>query len=598
MHRLSRVLTERRAAGRDRRRLSLRAVPYVVYLVGAVAVLHHLWADPGGVVLRDNYPDQVQFEWFLTNGANAIGHLENPLFTAKLNAPYGVNLMANTSMLALALPLAPVTLTLGADVTFVLVDTLALAGTASAWFFVLSRLLNHRVAAAIGGAFCGFAPAMISHATGHPNIVAQFALPFIVLVVLRLGGPDGGPDGGHVRRGLVLAGLVVVQAFINEELLLFTALALGVFLGAYAASRPGEVLPRVRGALLSLATTALAAGAALAYPLYVQFFGRGAYHGLPDDVVLYGADVASYWSFARRSLGGGLRIVDGLAQNPTEENSFFGFPLLLALAVVVVWLRRDAVVRALAVTGLVFAVLSFGSRPRLAGADLRMPMPWGLLDGLPLFDSVVPTRFALVVTPVVGCLLAIAVLRYDGMVTEPADGAPSAGARVAGLLVLALMLGPLLPTPLPASARPPVPAFFTAGTYRDHLPPDAVVLGVPPGWGPDLRTMQWQTATKLDFTIVGGYFLAPAPRTSDRTGRFGPVHPPTLSMLLDVAERRVAIEATATLRAQAAVDFRALGVTTLVLPAGHPTATELRRMVDGLAGPGRLVADVWIWDVR
>ena len=68
---------------------------------------------------------------------------------------------------------------------------------------------------------------MISQATGHPNIAAQFVLPFVVLVVLRL----GRPDGWDVRRGLVLAGLVVVQVFINEELLLFTALALGVFLG-------------------------------------------------------------------------------------------------------------------------------------------------------------------------------------------------------------------------------------------------------------------------------------------------------------------------------------------------------------------------------
>jgi len=429
VHRLSRVLLERHASGQEReggsRQLVLLALPYVVYLVGAVVVLHNLWADPGGVMVRDNYGDQVQFEWFLTNGANAVAHGENPLFTTKLNAPYGVNLMANTSMLALALTLAPVTLIFGADATFVVVDTLALAGTASAWLFVLHRLLNHRVAAVIGGAFCGFAPAMISHANGHPNIAAQFVLPFIVLVVLRL----GRPGGWHVRRGLVLAGLVVVQAFINEELLLFTALALGVFLSAYAVSRSREVGLRVRGALRSLATTTLAAGAALAYPLYHQFFGRGAYHGLPEDVVLYGTDLASYWSFARRSLGGDLRIVGALAQNPTEENSFFGFPLLLALAVVVVWLRRDAVVRALTVTGLVFAALSLGARPRLAGADLQVPMPWGVLDGLPLFDSVVPTRLALIVTPVVGCLLAIAVLQYDRLVTdrEPVDADGRAG---------------------------------------------------------------------------------------------------------------------------------------------------------------------------
>jgi hypothetical protein len=577
------------------RRLAFRALPYVVYVVGAVVVLHKLWADPGEVMLRDNYPDQVQFEWFLTNGANALAHGENPLFTARLNAPYGVNLMANTSMLALALPFAPVTLIFGADVTFVVVDTVALAGTASAWFCVLDRMLNHRAAATIGGAFCGFAPAMISHANGHPNLAAQFVLPFIVLVVLRL----GRPGGRHVRRGLVLAGLVVMQAFINEELLLFTALALGVFLAAYAVSRPREAAARVSGALRSLATTALAAGAALAFPLYHQFFGPGAYHGLPDDVVRYGADLASYGAFATRSLGGDLRIVGSLAQNPTEENSFFGFPLLLALAVLVVWLRRDPVVRALAVTGLVFAVLSLGSRPRLAGADLRVPMPWGAFDGLPLFDSVVPTRFALVVTPVVGCLLAITVLRYDRLGPDETTGKQpaSTGARVAGLLVLALMLGPLVPTPLATSGRPAVPEFFTAGTYRDHLPRDAVVLAVPPGWQSALHAMQWQTATGLDFAIFGGYFLAPAPRTSDRTAIYGPVYPPTLSLLFDVAEQGASIGVTATLRARAAVDFRELGLTTIVLPADHPAAAGLRTVVDELVGPGRLVADMWIWDV-
>jgi hypothetical protein len=567
------------------------AVPHLVYLVGAVVILHRLWADPAGLVLHDNVSDQVQFEWFLAHGPDAVGHGRNPLFTDRLNAPHGVNLMANTSVLALALPLAPLTLAFGADVTFVVVETVALAATASAWYLVLDRLLGHRGAAATGGAFCGFAPAMVSHANGHPNIVAQFVLPFIVLVALRL----GDPGGRHVRRGLVLAALVVVQAFINEELLLFTALATGVFVAAHAGSRPREVRVRVGGAVRSLATTAVVAGAVLAYPLYHQFFGRGTYRGLPDDVVRYGADVASYGSFARRSLGGDPRIADALAQNPTEENSFFGLPLLLGLAVVVGWQRRDAVVRALAVTGLVFAVLSLGSRPRLAGADLGVPGPWGALDALPLFDSVVPTRFALVVTPVVGCLLAIAVLRYDRLVTGA--GPSPAGMRAAGLLVLALMLVPLAPTPLPVSRRPPIPEFFTAGTYHDHLPRDAVVLGLPPGWEPALQAMRWQTATGLDFAVFGGYFLAPAPRSADRTAIYGPVYPPTLSMLLQVADEGVVIEVTATLRAQAAADFRELGLTTLVLPADHPTASGLRAVVDGLVGPGRRVADVWVWDV-
>ncbi len=40
-------------------------------------------------------------------------HGENPLFTPQLNAPDGVNLMANTGLLGLTVPLVPVTLLFG-----------------------------------------------------------------------------------------------------------------------------------------------------------------------------------------------------------------------------------------------------------------------------------------------------------------------------------------------------------------------------------------------------------------------------------------------------------------------------------------------------
>ena len=46
--------------------------------------------------------------------------------------------------------------------------TVGLAGTAAAWYWVLSRhLVTSRVAAWIGGLWCGFCPAMVAHANGH-----------------------------------------------------------------------------------------------------------------------------------------------------------------------------------------------------------------------------------------------------------------------------------------------------------------------------------------------------------------------------------------------------------------------------------------------
>jgi hypothetical protein len=573
------------------------ALPYAVFLAAAIALLSPLWRDPAGRMLLDNYQDQVFFEWMLTHAANAVAHLDSPLFTEKINSPYGLNLMANTSVLALALPLAPLTLLAGPHVTFVLITTLALAGTASAWYFVLRKLLNHRAAAVVGGAFCGFAPSMISQATGHPNIAGQYLLPFIILTVLRLGAPGTAAASRPVRHGLILAALVVVQAFINEEMLFLTALALGVFFLAYGAARPREVAARVPAALKSLGVTTVVAGVVLAYPLAHQFFGPQAYHGLPDYILLYSADLASYWSFARRSIAGDAAAVANLGQGPTEENTFFGWPLLILLLAIIVWLRGNPVVRALALTAVTFAVLSLGSVVRMGGVDAGFGGPWRWLDGLPLFDSVVPTRLALVVTPLVGCLLAIAVLRFDDMVARRAGARAGRLMWLQGLAVLLMVLLPLTPTPLPTFERPFVPAFFTTGSFREHVPAGGVVLGVPPGWQSNLHAMQWQTAAQQEFGIYGGYFLAPNPNDPEKTATYGPSYPPTLVLLEQVASTGETVVLSPDQLAQAMGDLRFMKVTTIVMPAHHWRANEVRAVVEQFAGAGVLVDGVWVWNL-
>ena len=127
------------------------------------------------------------WEWFFAVTAHSLVHLENPLGTVLQNHPLGVNMMANTAMFGVSIPLAPVTLLFGPTVTFVLVLTLGLFGTAFAWYRLFAReLVRSRTAAIIGGLFCGFAPAMISHASAHPNFVVLFLLPVIVQRMLAM----------------------------------------------------------------------------------------------------------------------------------------------------------------------------------------------------------------------------------------------------------------------------------------------------------------------------------------------------------------------------------------------------------------------------
>ena len=169
-----------------RRRLPDLAV-YSSYLLLGIGVLGHLWRSPDRRVLTANPGDHTFFEWNLAHGLRVLTGQESPLVSHAVNAPDGVNMMANTSILGLSIPLAPVTWLFGPAVAFVVLATLALAGTAAAWYRVLSRyLIPSRPAAYLGGLLAGFAPGMVAHANGQPNITAQFLVPFLVLVTLRL----------------------------------------------------------------------------------------------------------------------------------------------------------------------------------------------------------------------------------------------------------------------------------------------------------------------------------------------------------------------------------------------------------------------------
>jgi hypothetical protein len=574
------------------------------YLLAALFLLHHLWRDPAGTMLADNAQDQTLFEWMLSNAARSLTRLDNPLFTVRLNAPDGVNLMANTSVLALAFPLAPVTLLFGSAVTFLILLTVAFAGTAAAWYYLLSRrLVGSRLAAAAGGAFAGFAPAMISQATGHPHIADQFLVPFIVLAVGSL--PD--PGRRSVYKGLTLAGLIIAQAFISEEVLLLTALGLGVFLLAY------WVPPaRIRSALPALGVAVLVTGVVMAYPLWLQFAGPQSYHGLPGFVRGYGADLAGYPAFARRSLFGDLHAVEKLGQGPTEETTFFGWPLLIVAGFAAIFLLSNRIARAVTVTGVVFGALSLGSDVHVGGEATGVTGPWKLLSGLPLFDSVVPTRLALILTPLIAVLIALildvdppgyqagARLRSPAAIDETSDAARSQWTRVRLLWTTAVCVAlvPILPTPLPAAPRPYVPHFFRSGTWQRYVPAGGTVVPVPMGWYPYLDAMRWSTTADLDFAIVGGYFLGPDPNRTDREAIFGPGGSATGQLLDEASRAPVAPTVDSGQLATVREELHRFHATTLVMPDNTGNADVLRGVVDQVAGPGTHVDDVWLWDLR
>lgn len=550
------------------------------------------WTSPDHRYLPHSLQDQNQWEWFFEVTAHNLRHLQNPLFTDLQNYPDGVNLMANTVMLGLSVPLAPLTWALGPAVSLNVAMTLGLAVTALAWYWlIVRRLVRHRGAAALGAALAAFAPPMISHAHAHPNFIVLFMIPLIVDRALRL------CEGGRVvRDGMVLGLFAAYQIFLGEEPLLLAALGMLLFAVAYAAVRRDVARavwrPLARGVGVALAVCL----PLVAFPLWWQFFGPQSYKS-----VLHGDHAGNsplaLLSFSERSLAGDADTAASLSMNPTEQNAFYGWPLVVLAFLVVLWLGRRAVVRALAFTAVAAALLSLGPKFRVPLTDVVLPGPWALLSDKPLFESVIESRVAMVCAPVLGMLVALAVA---ALVARGAEGRRVRGrsVRYAGGAAVALALLPLFPLPLKAVDRAEVPAFVTDGTWKGYVDTAAgeTLVPVPLPDPAHAEALHWQAVADLGFRLPGGYFNGPW--GPDRVGIYGAVPRNTSDLLRDVRRTGRAVRASDAWRRAVRADLRYWRAGVLVL-APQPGDAALRTTVDDLLGQrAQWVDGVWIWDVQ
>lgn len=555
---------------------------------GAFYLTWQLWVDPNHRVVLHNRGDQSLFEWLLTYAAHSVTHLDNPFWTTLLNAPTGVNLAVNTSMVVVGGLLSPITLTLGAPVAFLVVLTLNLILTPYAWYHVLSRHITRtRAAAVLGAFFCGFAPGMVSHANGHLNFTGQFLVPFIVLSVLRLG------EGRRpVRHGAILGVLVVLEFSIGAEMLFFVALGLALFVALWAWTRRQEARAKAPDFLRGLGVAAVVGVVLLGYPLYMQFAGPQRYHGIGFDQRIHSENLASYAAFPYLSLARLAGLWHHLAPNFTEETTFFGPGLLILSVVVVAVLWRRPAVRAMAITGLVLAVLALGPRLHVWSWSTPVPLPYAALARLPIFDSALPARIDLTLIPIIGFLLAFAL---DRALPLPPRR------RTAWLAAFVVALLPIVPLSIPAGQRDPVPNFFTDGTWRRYIHDGQTLVPVPPPSDLLPNGQRWQTATDFGFAIPAGFFLGPG--GPDGRSRIGPVPRPTYALLTSVALTGADIQVTDLDRLHARQDLAYWHAKLIVLSAPGPgdkwaaNAGKLRTVATELFGAPQHVDDVWLWRV-
>lgn len=497
------------------------ALPFGLYTLAALLLFHRAWET--GLTQLIGLPgsgDPYQTASFLGWVPFAVREGHNPLLSDYIGYGQPVNLMWNTAVPALGLILWPLTAAAGVVVSYDVALTLAVVTGALAAYALALRLTGHEIAALVAGALYGLSPYEVGHALGHLNLCVIAGPPVVCLLVLRA----VGGDASRLWTGIILGAVAVVQFFVSEEVLVTEGIAGAVLLGALAVSgRADSVWQRVQrlGVVLGVALALFIP--CVAIPVAIQLRGPG-HMDTVHPAGSFSGDIArvvvpdeSEWISPVSARSTAQHFEGG----PSEQTGYLGIPLVLALGVGVIALRRVRAVRVAGIAAACLFVLSLGNHLHVAGTDTHVHLPGALLAHVPLVGSALPARFSLYV------LLAAA------MVVAWSWGQLSAApARIGrgGRLALGLALMPLLPRPDFPSAPVGVPGFFTSGAAP--VPAGSSALIVPYVWGGvGDEPMVWQAAAKFRFQMPEGYYLAPASATASG---YGPSLRPFTQALVDI----------------------------------------------------------------
>ena len=486
---------------RLRGRVPAGVVVAAIYVLIAFLITIATWRAPSTTYVGEG-PDPVQGMWGIGWVPFAVGHGLNPLVSTYMNTPAGLNLLwADAFSLPIGAVLWPVTITLGATVTYNLVITLSLALAAFFAYLVIRRWVPGTVAAALGGLLYGFSPYMTAQYFGHVSLVLSAVTPPLALMLV---------DEIVVRQrrrpltlALLAAALAVVQFFISQEVLMTEVIAAAVVIIVLAISHSDGVRAHAGFVVRTLGIAALVAVAVLAYPTWLQFFGPDhlVIHGPVHGTDIYVTDVANFVVPTVTQLispQGAINISSHFSGNASEWDAYLGIPLVLIFVVATVRFWGIPVVRSAGIVAAIIALLSLGPHLHVAGHQLALPLPWWIPAHLPLLQNILPARLMVYVFLAAGITFAF-LLRMLWLIRS--------SLAVNALVALAVLL-PMVPTlPAPATTlltRAPFTSETAAQAFRG-----ANILFEPFPGVDYPQAMTWQRSANYSFTMLGGYVIGP-----------------------------------------------------------------------------------------
>lgn len=464
--------------------------------------------------LFGDHSDFPQSVWFLNWVPHALAHGLNPFFSNAIFVPTGVNLPANTSSPLLGLISTLFTPVLNAVGRANLLMVLAMPVSATAAFVILRKWKVWSPAAALGGLIYGFSPYMVGQGSwGHVELLFVPLPPFIAWTVVSILQRSGPPR----RLGIQLGLLIVAQYLISPEVLATVGIFTIAAVACVAVRRRSVVAEVTRSALEPVGIALVLVAVLLAYPVWMMLAGPQHFTGSTYPTTnSYHNDLLNFLipgplqkvSLGIRSLGSHLN-----AGNTTPEiGGYIGIPLLI-LAGILAWHSRRRPRTQLTVVLLVgAAILSLGPYLAIDGHLSGIPLPFLMLDHLPLLDNILPSRISFEVG---ACLAALIAFGLDDFRQTSTRDDPDVLDRRRWLgwrpyavfagtaLAVVITQFPQWPYPAPAASVLPM-------NLRHAIPVgDPIAITYPYDTPFSMQPMLWQAEDGFDFRLLGGFAYHP-----------------------------------------------------------------------------------------
>jgi hypothetical protein len=453
--------------------------------------------------------DFRQSVWFLAWMGHALTHGLNPFFSNSIFVPSGVNLAQNTSSPLLGLVTAPLSPVLDPIGRANLLVVLAMPLSATSAFFVFRRWRVVWPAAALGGLVFGFSPYMVDQ---NVEVIFLPLVPLLASVVVAI----FRGAGSALKLGIALGLLVTAQYLISPEILTISLL-FAVVGAIFVAVKAPKAL--VRNCWQPLAIALAVSATLLAYPIWMMTAGPQHFVGRTWPTINYWHNDAFSFlvpeheqkiSFGLRSIGARLEGGNGA----TGTNGYIGV-VILVVAVYLIWQSRHRLRTQVSVVLLVLAmILSLGPYLSVNGRQTGFPLPFLLLDHMPFFNDILPSRVSFVTEAGLASVIAFGL---DDRLRVRRRRARSRSFRMRRVgefaLIAGVLVGILVATPLPQEVPQDATAVALPPGIRQAVPGnDPIAITYPFPSSLTMEPMLWQSDDSFRFRLLGGYAYHPDPK--------------------------------------------------------------------------------------